>query len=378
MSSLMEEAARSAGSHDFGDLDFIHALELLLASCREANTLTALGWRVLRNSGISHLRNRLMVQAFLRAHPRVAQEPPRGAIVITGLPRTGTTVLHNLFALDPRNRFLRLWEALRPLPAASIAERAARIERARSWLQRFYEIVPGFQTIHPLAPEGPEECDALLQNSFVSQHFSDMFDAPEYSDWLLGADLTREYSHYALQLRVLASGDRERAPWVLKSQLHLGHLDALLQALPDALIVHCHREPLEAVASYASLMSALRRAYTVEVSSRAVGRQALQRCATALSGALAVRESEGGPAVVDVSYHEIVRDPVSVVRRIYRRAGRSLSEDGEARMRQWVALNPKDRHGEHRYSPADFGLTRRDVDDAFAPCMQGLAALAHT
>lgn len=377
VSSLMEEAASSAGSHDFGDLAFVHALELLLASCRETNTLTALGWRVLHSSVLRHLRNRLELQAFLRARPGVADDPLPDAIIVTGLPRTGTTVLHNLLAQDPSNRFLRLWEALRPLPPRSNAERADRIERSRSWLERFYELVPGFRRIHPLAPEGPEECDALLQNSFASQHFEDMFDAPGYSDWLAGAALTREYSHYALQLRVLASEEPEKAGWVLKSQLHLGHLDAVLQALPGALVVHCHRDPLEAVASYASLIFTLRRAYTVEVSSRAVGRQALQRCATALGRALAVREGEAGRAIIDVTHRDVVRDPLSVVRLIYRRAGRSLGDGSEARMRRWLSLNPKDGHGEHRYSPADFGLTKRDVDDAFAPYMERLAALAH-
>lgn len=378
MSGLMEEAASSAGSEDFGDLGFVHALELLLASCRDMNTLTGLGWRALRSSALSHLRNRLELQAFVRAHPGVADEPVRGAIVITGLPRTGTTVLQNLLALDASNRFVRLWEALRPLPPRSTAERAERIERSRSWLERFYELVPGFRMIHPLAAEGPEECDALLQNSFASQHLGDMFDAPGYSDWLAGADLTQEYSHYAVQLRILASEEREKVGWVLKSQLHLGHMDALFQALPGALVVHCHRDPLEAVSSYASLISTLRRVYTVDVSPRTVGREALQRCATALARALAVREGEADEAIIDVSHRDVVRDPVSVVRHIYRRAGRSLGDDSQVRMRQWLSLNPKDAHGEHRYSPADFGLTKRDVHDAFAPCMERLAGLVRT
>jgi hypothetical protein len=374
----MEEATSSAGSDDFGDLGFVHALELLLASCRETNTLTSLGWRVLHSSALRHLRNRLQLQAFLRARPGVADEPIPRAIVITGLPRTGTTLLQSLLAQDPSNRFLRLWEALRPLPPASTAERADRIERSRAWLERFYELVPGFRTIHPLTPEGPEECDALLQNSFASQHFEDMFDAPRYSDWLADADLTPEYSHYALQLRVLGSEGPETAGWVLKSQLHLGHLDAVLQALPGALVVQCHRDPIEAVASYASLISTLRRAYTVDVSAHAVGRQALRRCATALGRSLAVREGGADEAVIDVSYHDVVRDPLSVVGRIYRRAGRSLGAGAEARMRQWLSLNPKGGHGEHRYALAHFGLTKRDVEGALAPYMERLGARVHT
>jgi len=378
VASLMQEAAERAGSDDWGDLDFSDALELLLTSCRETGALTDLGALVLRSTALRHLHNRLLIRAFVRAHPDVAQRPLGGSIVVTGLPRTGTTVLHALLALDPGNRCLRLWEALRPVPPQDEAARAARIEQAHSWLHRFYELVPAFRTIHPLTPEGPEECDALLQNSFASQHFDDMFDAPRYSDWLSRADLTPAYADYALQLRVLGSSDPEGTAWVLKSPLHVGHLDALPAALPGALVVHCHREPLEAVSSYASLIRSLRRAYSEDVSSRAVGRQALERCETAMRRALTVRDAGRPEAFVDVSHREVVRDPVSVVRGIYERAGRALGERSEARMRQWAAENSRDRYGEHRHDHSDFGLTADDVAAAFGPYTDRFAALIGT
>lgn len=374
----MEEAARRAGSDDWTDTGFTVALELLLTSCRERGALTPFGWRVLRSVVRRHLRNRLLVADFVRGAPGVAQRPLRGAIVITGLPRTGTTVLHNLLALDPGNRFLALWEALRPVPPRDAAARTGLIEQAHGWLDQFYTLVPDFRTVHALAPEGPEECDALLQNSFASQHFDDMFDAPAYSEWLSGADLTREYAHYALQLRVLASADAAARPWALKSPLHVAHLDALAHAFECAIVVHCHRDPLAAVSSYASLIATLRRVYQNDLSAPAVGRQALARCATALTRALAARESLGADAVVDVCHRDIVREPIAVVRHVYRRAGRELTPPVEARMRRWVTDNPVDRHGSHRHAPADFGLTRQGVRSAFAPYTERFGELVDT
>ena len=41
--------------------------------------------------------------------------------------------------------------------------------------------------------------------------------------------------------------------WVLKNPSHLGALPALLEVFPDALVVQCHRDPVEAVASACSL-----------------------------------------------------------------------------------------------------------------------------
>ncbi len=375
--SLMDTAARHVGSDDWGDLGFTVALDLLLASCRERDALTPFGWRVLRSTALRHLRNRLLVESFARADPTIDAQVLPGAIVVTGLPRTGTTLLHNLLVLDPDNRYLRLWEALRPVPPADAAARAALIEQAHGWLDQFYTLVPGFRTIHALTAEGPEECDALLQNSFASQHFDDMFDAPAYSAWLSGADLSQEYSHYALQLRALASPDPVPRTWVLKSPLHVAHLDSLLHALDGALVVHCHRDPLAAVASYASLIATLRRVYETDVSAHDVGRQALERCSAAMTRALAVREVVGAESFADVRYADLVRDPVGVLRQIYRRAGRETTQPFEARVRRWVADNPASRHGSHRYGAADFGLSQDGVAAALMPYTERFAATLH-
>ncbi|HJV08986.1 MAG TPA: sulfotransferase, partial [Acidimicrobiales bacterium] len=230
--------------------------------------------------------------------------------------------------------------------------------QAQRWLDAFYRLVPGFRAIHGATPTGPEECDALLQNTFASQHFDDMFDAPEYSAWLSQAPLADEYAHYALQLRVLGGAGR----WALKSPSHLGHLDALAGALPGATVVVCHRHPQEAIASYASLIHTLRRAYSDHVSPAVVGHQALTRAATAMRRARAVRDRLH---VIDVDYRELVRDPLATVQAIYRAMDRALDPAVEASVAAWAAQHPQHEHGPHRYDLATFGLNGEEVDAAF-------------
>lgn len=363
--ALIESVSRRAGSDDWGEGPFADALGLLL-SCAEGETLSDVGRRVLHSVAVRHLRNRLAVGAFVCRHPEARQGALGRSIVVTGLPRTATTALHELLALDPANRPLRLWEALRPVPATGDQDRMARVTEAEEWLARFYEAVPGFKVVHPLHADGPEECDALLQNSFTSQHFDDMFDAPAYSEWLAHAPLAGEYGHYALQLRVLASGDDAPRRWVLKSPIHVGHLDALLAALPGALVVHCHRDPVQAVSSYASLIATLRGAYAATVDRHRIGAQSLRRCATAIGRALAVREAATTGDFIDVAHDQVVRDPMSAVRVVYGAAGATLEEPVERHMEAWVRHNPKGSHGEHRYSAAEFGIDESEVAASFA------------
>ena len=370
----METVSRGTGSDDWGEGPFLDALRLLL-SCAHDETLNDLGSRVLRSIALRHLRNRLEIQAFIHTHQGAQRTALLRPIVVTGLPRTATTALQQLLVLDPAHRALRLWEALRPVPAAGAADRSARVAHAEEWLGHFYGAVPQFKTIHALTADGPEECDALLQNSFASRHFDDMFDSPAYSTWFTTASLADEYAYYATQLRVLASHDETPARWLLKSPSHIGHLDALLHVLPDVLIVHCHRDPLQAVPSYASLIATLRGAYSVRVDRRLIGAEALRRCESAMARALAVRETADPGHFMDVAHDQVVNDPIAAVRTVYAAAGETLHADVELRMLEWVRHNRKGSHGEHRYSAAEFGIDAAAIGESFAAYTDQFEAL---
>jgi Sulfotransferase family len=371
--SLFEDACAVSGLSDWGDLTFAATVELLMDSCRATAALTPAGWVLLRKVALRHLRNQLYLQEFVSAHEGVYGEPITSPVVITGLPRTGTTLLHNLLALDPANRVLRFWEALHPVPADP-STAPARVQQAEMWLARTYELTPTFRAIHASTAEGPEECDALLQNAFASQHFDDMFRAEEYSAWLNNASLADEYQYFARQLQVLTRPEERERPWVLKSPSHLGYLDTVTQTFPGAMIVHCHREPLEAIASYASLTYAVRAPHSDNTSLVDVGTHVLNRCAIAMKRALQARDALADDALVDVGYTALVRHPLGVVRDLYDRLGRALSTEAAAAMEQWVTENPQHRFGRHEYTLARFGLSPADVSTALEEYCDRFAA----
>jgi len=369
--AVLEEAANRCGLWDWGDMAFTEQLRLFTESARRTGALNAVGRDVLHKVVIRHLRNRLSLEAFVKAYPEIRVAPVRRPVFITGLPRTGTTLLHNLMACDPASRVLRFWEALQPFPLDSGTVGRSEdvlVAEAELWLERLYALAPYFRAIHASTATGPEECDALFQNSFASQHFDDMFRADDYSAWLTGASLRAEYAEYLLQLRALQlqalqlhAGEGGHRRWVLKSPSHLGYLTALFDSFPDATVVVCHRDPDEAVASYASLVMNVRQPYSDDVEADVVGAHALRRCSIGIGRAMATRDAVGEDRFVDVSYQGLVDNPVGVVRGLYERLGRSLTEAGEAAMQVWLAENPRHRHGAHRYDLSQFGLTPQAV-----------------
>lgn len=367
--SLLEEARRRTGLFDAGEDGFSDTLERYVQSCHATGELNETGKHVLPKVLVRHLANRLYLQDHLRRHPQLATSRAAVSLVITGLPRTGTTLLHNLLALDPNHRVLRLWEALHPLPPAAEGRfsRPALLAQARTWLERLYELAPAFRLIHEARPEGPEECDALFQNDFASQHLEDMVEVEAYSRWLDRARLRREYASFSRQLAVLTGpGD---GSWVLKSPSHLGHLDDLVEAFPHALVVHCHRHPVPAIASHASLVATVRQPYTDRMVPAAIGRHVLRRGEASMSRALQVRTAMAPGAVVDIAYAELRRQPLAVVATLYDRLGRTLEQATTNAMRGWLADNPQHKHGPHRYELANFGLDTATVEKSFASYM---------
>jgi hypothetical protein len=373
----MAAAAERAGHDNWGDEGFTEPLALLVESCLATGNLSARGRRVLRSVLLRHLGNRLYVQAYIEHRPDAAGTPVERPLVVTGLPRTGTSLLHNLLALDRRHRFLPLWQALHPVPPGTGGgpDEAKLVRQADTWLERFYAIAPGFRTVHPLSVRGPEECDALLQNAFASQHFDDMFDAEAYSRWFYGTELNREYVYYALQLRVLSTGAEAGKRWVLKSPGHLGHLDELLRALPGACVLHCHRDPAQSVPSYASLIFTVRRPNGELTDPRRVGEQALRRCAVTMTRALTAR-ARIEDRVLDVSFRELIAEPLRVVTRIYQWLGTPLDATAVSAMRRWLAENPRERHGAHMYDPGNFGLPADRTRAAFGGYLDRFGSLS--
>jgi hypothetical protein len=274
------------------------------------------------------------------------------------LPRTGTTLLHGLLAQDPASRAPLTWEMMYPSPPRRRGTgRDRRVTLADRQIRWFHRLNPAFRSIHPTGAELPEECLVIASHAFVSFQFQTMYDVPSYESWLEQQDLRPSYHWHRFFLQHL----QWRAPaerWVLKAPAHLFGLDALFDAYPDAGIVLTHRAPLEVAASLASLTTVLRGTFSDAVDPLAVGGEMSRRWCGALQGALAKRDAGRVPAgsVVDVLYPDLMRDPIGVVARIYRAFSLDLTPAAEARMRAFLAANPKDKSGRHRYTLEEFGL----------------------
>jgi len=356
---MLEEARRATGLEDFGDDWFLEPYRVLVESFDREAKLTLIG-RVMARAEIARvLEGRLRIEDTLKRHPEIEAQPVAPVHVVTGLGRSGTSVLHELFTLDPDNRVPMLWEMMYPVPPpeAGSFESDARIGRADLEIRIMDEIVPAMRTMHELAGDLPNECIFLLAHALATDMWEGRFHIPSYALWMASHDLRPAYAYHKRQLQLLQS--RHPKPrWVLKGPSHLARLPVLFDVYPEARVVITHRDPLKVIASFANLVSSLKfmgsdeADYEAQLQQFAFGYGYL--CQHITDERKAGKLPEG--QIVDLRYADLMADPVAAMRGVYERWQLPFSDALAERIRSHLAARPKDRHGAHDYAFADTGL----------------------
>jgi hypothetical protein len=367
--SLLKEASQAAGLDDFGSDDFRAGLRALIATF-EQNPMTDRGRRRNRRRLLQLLVTRLKIEAAFRAHPEIRERPLVRPMILTGLPRSGTSALFNLLATDPAARPLRCWEAQCPDPLDGLPPGVPdpRWQFVEDACAKQRERDPEFTKIHYTSADTPEECVLLQSYGFGgAQNGIEVMMEP-YGSWFRGQDLRPLYAYYKDLLRML-DWQRPGERWLLKTPAHMWAIDALIETFPDCAVVWSHRDPVVCVASICSMTHTMM-AGQVEVDPAVLGPIVMDFYATSLERGLAERQRLEPARFVDVSHDAFVADSMGVIDRIYGHFALPLPPAARAAMADHVQRHPKGEHGEQRYDLAHFGLNAAEVRARFKPYIE--------
>jgi hypothetical protein len=351
--------ASTGGLDDFGDFDgdWRGRFDALVGELEATGELHALGRLMTRQELLRGLRTRLLLARARNESPAIADEPIEAPIVITGPPRSGTSILFELLALDPAARAPLAWEAIHPLPfdGRSDAERRALAECEQEF---WADVQPEFAAIHELRSDLPVECVTITLPGFSGGHWSMIANVP---GWVPDYPATMRY-HRAL-LQTLQHGGPPRT-WVLKTPLYLVFIDLLFATYPDVWVVHTHRDPLKTEPSSLSTLATVRweRSDAAELPEAGTGLGDMMIL-------LAKRRAAGElpDRIVDSHFADLMRDPAAAVEALYGRMGRPFrGEHGDA-IRRYVASKPKGKFGAHRYSPEAWGFDPARLREKMRP-----------
>lgn len=344
------------------------ARRVRLKSYDEDADLTLFGTLAIREQLRQCYKTMLDFERLIADHPEILKERVERPLFVMGWPRTGTTLMQRLLSLHKDARFTPVWEGYAPLPQDEKGRPLAledRRRKAQSALALLAWLAPDLAAIHPMGCDDPDECYHLFRNYSAMPPGWDFAYLPSYWNWFDESCAVHAYEAHKRQLQLLQWLDR-RGHWVLKSPQHMAGLPGLLKVYPDARIVFTHRDPVEAVASYCSLVAV---AWGLTSDSADAAKITSYVLGTAARSQKIAREAlKGLPAdqVAHVEYADMMRDAPSAVAAVYDRLGYPEDADIAAKARAWLAENPKDRHGRHTYSLADFGLSEEQVRAALA------------
>mgnify|MGYP001827987077 CR=1 FL=1 len=370
--AVVADAQAVDGLKDFGDDSYREPLEKLLWSLHYEAQLNAIGKSVLRQRVVDILATRLRVQSYLSRYPEILEEQIEAPLVIVGLPRTGTTMLHRTIAADHR-MYAPLWYEVRfPCPALDWDFTAAgdrRITEAKAEMQAMVDGNPELLAIHPMDAMGPDEDIMLLEQSFYSFNIQAFANIPSFDQWIESQDHTPGYRYFKVLLQFLQwqkkrSGQQGQR-WVLKAPHHLHYMDLVFKVFPDAKVVQSHRDPLETIPSLASLIAGMWVIYSDEADPKEVGRQWAGKFARGMRHTMAVREQLGDERFLDLWFSDTVSQPLQEIRKIYDFLDMELTEEARAEMARWQDFNRRELRPPHEYTLAQFGFSEEGLEQQF-------------
>lgn len=366
---LVAAAQAKTKSDRFATEVFRKSLPQLIDSLESEARLSAMGRFMTAQHFVGALANNLRAGALFAQRPQLREKPLARTVMVCGLARSGTTLLQRLLAELPGARSIPAWEAFEPIPEpgpqpADVLKdpRVGRLKFAEKFLRW---LSPDMFAVHPMDALAPEEDVLVLEHVFYSGVSESTYNVPSFARWLEQQDQTPAYQWLADCMRVMA--ERQDGDfWVLKSPHHLEWLDSVFEVFPDVTIVQTHRDPVETVPSFCSLVAHGWGIMSDHVDPLEVGRHWTRKIDRMLSRAIATRDARGGQGFVDVHYRDLTRDPIGTVERLCGQLGVPWSDATRDHLKRWLAGNRQHKYGVHRYVAEDFGITEAGIAEQFA------------
>lgn len=365
-SAAMHARARAdTGLTDFGADDYRERLDRYVAELRDID-MHGPGIVNFHSQLVQWLKNRLLLTDLLTRHPEIHDIELLPPVVIAGLPRTGTTHLHNLLAAPPTFRSLPYWEAVEPFPVPAEAGLTPdpRMTRMDMAVQVMDVLMPHFALMHEMTTEHVHEEIQLLANDFSTMLMETLADVPRWSDYYWSRDQTSSYEYLRTQLQALQflrGGKR----WVLKSPQHLGQLAVLDAVFPGVVVAFTHRDPVPVALSMITMITYSERMYRDRVDVTGIAAAWVDRLEKLLDACVRQRDTIPVERSVDIRFDDFMADEVGTAERLYALAGEPFDAPVRSAITGYLDGHQRNRLGRVATSAQMFGIDEDDLRARF-------------
>lgn len=367
--SLIKKAEQATGLSDFGDEWFFPNIDVFIESLNSQARLSSEGYYGAEQMIIGALVNRLRHKNLIKMNPQILDETVNVKAVLTGLPRTGSTMLHRMLASAPELTSVKWFEAQNytPLENEDYNDPTPRKDIAKDILNFMLKKIPELMSIHPMDIDQADEEVIILGQLFSSSMLESTYFVPDYANWLTNQNPGKSYSDLIEILQSLQWQDpsRKNKSWILKTPGHLMSLGAVVKYFPGAKIIMTHRDPVSTVPSYCSMESTLYKMNTDIISDFEIGNYWLDRLSEWLNNFIEVRNSIPDDRFIDINYLDLVEAPEKIGTQVLKSI--HINDDilTKEMMENWIKANKRENRQKHNYKLSDYGLTRESISNKF-------------
>eukprot|EP01066_Platyproteum_vivax_P007783 Platyproteum_vivax@DN3129_c0_g1_i1.p1 len=380
---------------EFSETFIREPLAILSEEWQTTAKLTLLGRMLTFRMFGERLANIPLFYKYQEAFPEIRQIEFKKPIFVLGMNRSGTTICFRILSNDSRLRSPYFFEMALPFGTdgcfdlnrtggkhyqspvpntefnAYIKENGVdprKVEADRLIGMVMYAFGPEWQKVHPTSPNLPEEEIVMFETILRNYNVWAFYNCPQWREWFMKHDMTLGYLFFKRFLQQLQWLKWNHEQWLLKMPFHMQDIDKLFEAFPDAHVVVMHRDPVDMLPSWCSLVAHGRNIFSNQVKEKEIGPTELQYQADMVEKFMKFRSvhPELKDRFVDIQYKDILAHPLKCMKTVYETFGMDLTGDLQTKMMAFMDSNAKDKHGRHRYTCEQFGLTPEDIQKAFA------------
>jgi hypothetical protein len=360
---------------------------LIISFCEGVDNnpfLSPIGRFLFKKLVLDMLKNRKKVLQYYHSNKEYIEGNGKfiAPMIITGLPRSGTTLLQRLMSEDPSTRSPYTFEMEVPTPPmTSEADplEEPRIKSSGAVITTLSRLAPGFTEklaeSHLWSATEMEESFIymLAHNGIHVMNFATAGRA--YLDDFFRIDGKRPVFRYErLFFTMLDAYRPAKSHWTLKAPIYTVYFPTIFEDYPDVRVVVTHRNPLVTLPSVCRLLESWCIAFDKDGSFDKhrfglLQKKLIEKC---LMVPFNYRKEhpEKEEQIFDCMYAELISDPIAMVRRVYEKFSLVYTEEFEKRMKVYLVNNKQGKYGRHKYSLEEYGFNGESVYQEFKGYME--------
>jgi len=306
-----------------------------------------------------YLRQRYI--KYLDSYPSVKNIKINQPIFVSGLPRSGTTYLHNLLIHFLDRDGLEFWELTEPIPYFNNSYIDVKLRKIKTFvLFMLYRLfTPNIQLMHPVKINSYEECWHLFKSSLGIYNLDFQFGINNFGNWIRNNAIDQTYCEYKLMLKIISQSNKKK-DLVLKCPEHILFYRQLVNNFKDCKIIWIHRDPVKVISSYSSMIYEIQKFFLKRCTKQEVGEFVFNRFYYMIEESLKNRKNNN-IKVTDINYLDLKNNPENSIKTISNNIGVKIKNNKPFQ----TIKNLKKLKSKKSYNAEEFGVDKDKVYQKF-------------